>query len=146
MKKSFMGLVFLLLVGCVTTVASAQLAPAGQGYGGDPAYGAVATKEAPTKLTGVLDKIQKYRNGLKLTIAAANKKYYQYSVYYAGQGFQTALSVDKGCAATLNSLDDLKVNDVVFLKLNGTNVKSLVLKERPADIPATTTTKPENKK
>jgi outer membrane lipoprotein-sorting protein len=132
--KPFFLCIFLLILATAATTARAQTGAAGKTYGGDrSAVEGSNTDEAPTKITGVLDKIERYRNGLRITIKSNNKKVYQYSVYYEGQGPQTTLSVDKNVKVALKTLDDLKVEDIVSIKLDGGNVKSLVLKERPAE-------------
>jgi hypothetical protein len=132
MKRFFICLSFLALAAAAKTV-NAQTGLAGHTYGGDRPAVEGSTDQAPGKLTGVVDKIEHYRNGLRLTIKTDNKKEYQYSLYYAGQGPQTSLSVEKKCNAALKSLDDLKVNDVIAIKIDAGNIKSLTLKERPAD-------------
>jgi hypothetical protein len=133
MKPIFLCLCFLLVATAAST-ARAQTGGAGKSYGGDrPAVEGGAAEDAPTKITGVLDKIEKYGNGLRITIKAKNNKEYQYSLFYEGHGPKTTLSVEKNLKVELKTLDDLKVEDTVLVKLDAGNVKSLVLKDRPSE-------------
>ena len=133
MKRLFLCSLFLFVTTAATT-AMGQAGPAGETYGGD--RGMVSPgRTAPTKVTGVLDKIERYSNGLKITVMGKDKKEYQYSLWYQGHGPQTALSVDKKVNVELKRLDDLRLEDVVSIKLDGDtgSVKSLVLRERPGE-------------
>jgi|HubBroStandDraft_6_1064221.scaffolds.fasta_scaffold266818_1 hypothetical protein len=132
--KAFFLCLFFLFVATAATSVRAQTGPAGHTYGGDRPAVEGEAGNAPTKITGVLDKIEKFRNGLRITIKAGDNKEYQYSVFYAGQGPQTSLSVDKNVKdVTLKTVDDLKVADTVYIKIDAGNIKSLVLKQRPAE-------------
>jgi hypothetical protein len=131
--KPFSLFLFLLVIATAAVTVNAQTGLAGKTYGGDRPAMDGGADEAPSKLTGVVGKIDHFRNGLRITIKVKNNKEYRYSVFYSGQGPQTSLSVDKNVNVTLKTLDDLKVNDVVSVKLDSGNIKSLVLKERLTD-------------
>jgi len=137
MKQFCLCLFFVFIATAAATTARAQAGPAGKTYGGDQGL-TTFDDRGPSKLTGVLDKIEKFRNGLRITVKADNKKEYQYNLFYVGQGPQVKLSVEKNVDVQLKTLDDLKLNDTVFLKLDQGTVKALVLKERPADKPKET--------
>jgi len=138
--KQFCLCLFFVFIAAAATTARAQAGAAGKTYGGDQGL-TTSPDSGPTKLTGVVDKIEKFKNGLRITVKVDKKKEYQYNLFYAGQGPQVSLSVDKNVGVQLKTVDDLKLEDTVLLKLDRGNIKSLVLKERPAEKPKETSGK-----
>jgi len=137
--KQFCLCLFLFVVFLATaaSTARAQAGPAGSTYGGDQGL-TTDPYAGPTKITAVVDKIEKFKNGIRITVTADNKKEYQYNLFYPGPWPQATLSVEKKLNVKLKTVDDLKLQDTVLIKLDRGNIKELVLKARPAEQPKQT--------
>jgi len=144
MKQVCFCLFFLFIAAAVTTARAQGHAAASQnqgppwGSGFDSIYGDTGFYAGPTKLTGVVDKIEKFKNGIRITVKVHDKKEYQYNLFYARQGPQVTLSVARNLNVQLHTVDNLKLQDTVFLKLDDGKLKALVLKERPVEKPMQT--------